>query len=181
MLLIWVLCQLRAVDLTPLRTSTRPARGYYLDVGWGTYGFKAAPGAWKNLAELIATGRTPNASVTLPTRASVKESWSVRRLLPHSRPEKNDRCLCSCRSWCSRERASPVEACGRASRCESKLPGNRGLGSVGAEVACLDGVAQVLAQSRVGGPDLLDGAPNAPRHRGAGRRETRGSSQLTVL
>ena len=47
------------MDLTPLRTSTRPARGYYLDVGWGTYGFKAAPGAWKNLAELIATGRTP--------------------------------------------------------------------------------------------------------------------------
>ena len=27
---------------------------------WGTYGFKAAPIVGKNLAELVATGRTPN-------------------------------------------------------------------------------------------------------------------------
>jgi sarcosine oxidase subunit beta len=30
-----------------------------MDVGWGTYGFKAAPAAAKYTAELIATGRTP--------------------------------------------------------------------------------------------------------------------------
>jgi sarcosine oxidase subunit beta len=32
---------------------------YYVDVGWGTYGFKAAPAAAKLLAELIATRKTP--------------------------------------------------------------------------------------------------------------------------
>ena len=32
---------------------------FYMDVGWGTYGFKAAPIAASALAELIATGKTP--------------------------------------------------------------------------------------------------------------------------
>jgi sarcosine oxidase subunit beta len=35
-------------------------KGYYLDVGWGTYGFKAAPAAGFNLAAAIANGRTPD-------------------------------------------------------------------------------------------------------------------------
>ena len=35
-------------------------QGFLLDVGWGTYGFKAAPAAGSRLAELIATGRTPD-------------------------------------------------------------------------------------------------------------------------
>jgi sarcosine oxidase, subunit beta len=30
-----------------------------LSAGWGTYGFKAAPIVGKTLAELVATGRTP--------------------------------------------------------------------------------------------------------------------------
>ena len=30
-----------------------------LDVGWGTYGFKAGPAAGVRVAELIATGRVP--------------------------------------------------------------------------------------------------------------------------
>ena len=34
-------------------------RGFYLDVGWGTYGFKAGPVSGRRMAELIATGRTP--------------------------------------------------------------------------------------------------------------------------
>lgn len=34
-------------------------RGFYLNVGWGTYGFKAAPIAGKCLAELIATQKVP--------------------------------------------------------------------------------------------------------------------------
>ena len=38
---------------------SREVKNYYVDVGWGTYGFKAAPAAAKNLAEMIATGKTP--------------------------------------------------------------------------------------------------------------------------
>jgi sarcosine oxidase subunit beta len=34
-------------------------KGFYLDVGWGTYGFKAGPIAGKCVAELIATGKVP--------------------------------------------------------------------------------------------------------------------------
>jgi sarcosine oxidase subunit beta len=34
--------------------------GFVLDVGWGTYGFKAGPAAGHRVAELIATGRTPD-------------------------------------------------------------------------------------------------------------------------
>jgi glycine/D-amino acid oxidase-like deaminating enzyme len=33
--------------------------GFILDVGWGTYGFKAGPAAGKNIAELISSGQTP--------------------------------------------------------------------------------------------------------------------------
>ncbi len=29
-------------------------------MGWGTYGFKASPVSGKRMAELIATGRTPD-------------------------------------------------------------------------------------------------------------------------
>ena len=36
-----------------------PVGGFILDVGWGTYGFKAAPAAGKRTAELIATNRVP--------------------------------------------------------------------------------------------------------------------------
>ncbi|MFQ5959223.1 MAG: sarcosine oxidase subunit beta, partial [Alphaproteobacteria bacterium] len=34
--------------------------GYYIDSGWGTWGFKATPVAGKRMAELIATGRVPD-------------------------------------------------------------------------------------------------------------------------
>jgi sarcosine oxidase, subunit beta len=34
--------------------------GFLLSAGWGTYGFKAAPIVGKTLAELVATGRTPD-------------------------------------------------------------------------------------------------------------------------
>ena len=33
--------------------------GFHVSAGWGTYGFKAAPIVGKTLAELVATGRTP--------------------------------------------------------------------------------------------------------------------------
>jgi len=34
-------------------------KGFILDVGWGTYGFKAGPVAGARIAELIDTGKTP--------------------------------------------------------------------------------------------------------------------------
>jgi sarcosine oxidase subunit beta len=46
-------------DYAPIIGVSREVKNYYVDVGWGTYGFKAAPAAAKNLAELIATGKTP--------------------------------------------------------------------------------------------------------------------------
>jgi sarcosine oxidase subunit beta len=46
-------------DYSPIISGVPELRGYYLDVGWGTYGFKAGPAAGKNLATLIATGKTP--------------------------------------------------------------------------------------------------------------------------
>jgi sarcosine oxidase, subunit beta len=33
---------------------------FHVSAGWGTYGFKAAPIVGKTLAELVATGRTPD-------------------------------------------------------------------------------------------------------------------------
>ncbi len=35
-------------------------QGFYVDVGWGTYGFKASPIAGQTMAQLIATGKTPD-------------------------------------------------------------------------------------------------------------------------
>ena len=34
--------------------------GFILSCGWGSWGFKAAPAAAKNVASLIATGQTPD-------------------------------------------------------------------------------------------------------------------------
>ena len=46
-------------DFSPIIGGVEGLEGYHLDVGWGTYGFKAGPVAGKYLAELIATGQTP--------------------------------------------------------------------------------------------------------------------------
>jgi sarcosine oxidase subunit beta len=45
-------------DFSPIMGVT-PVDGFLLDVGWGTYGFKAGPVAGETMAELIATGKTP--------------------------------------------------------------------------------------------------------------------------
>ncbi|HZD70840.1 MAG TPA: FAD-dependent oxidoreductase [Actinomycetes bacterium] len=45
-------------DYSPIMGET-PVEGFYLDVGWGTYGFKAGPVAGETMAELIATTKTP--------------------------------------------------------------------------------------------------------------------------
>ena len=42
-------------DYSPIMGFT-PVEGFLVDVGWGTYGFKASPICGKTLAELIATG-----------------------------------------------------------------------------------------------------------------------------
>jgi sarcosine oxidase, subunit beta len=45
-------------DFSPIISETGIG-GFFVDVGWGTYGFKAAPAAAEGLAALVATGRTP--------------------------------------------------------------------------------------------------------------------------
>src|SRR5437763_11735952 len=46
-------------DFAPIIGPVDGVGGFLLDVGWGTYGFKAGPAAGLRVAELIATGRTP--------------------------------------------------------------------------------------------------------------------------
>jgi sarcosine oxidase, subunit beta len=46
-------------DFAPIIGTVDDVEGFILDVGWGTYGFKAGPAAGYRVAELIATGRTP--------------------------------------------------------------------------------------------------------------------------
>ena len=45
-------------DYSPIMGVT-PVKEFLVDVGWDTYGFKAAPISGKMMAELIATGCTP--------------------------------------------------------------------------------------------------------------------------
>jgi sarcosine oxidase, subunit beta len=45
-------------DFSPVMGFT-PVEGFLVDVGWGTYGFKAGPVSGEAMAECIATGRAP--------------------------------------------------------------------------------------------------------------------------
>lgn len=47
-------------DYSPIMGEVPGLEGFYLDVGWGTYGFKAGPVSGRRMAELIATGKTPD-------------------------------------------------------------------------------------------------------------------------
>jgi sarcosine oxidase subunit beta len=47
-------------DFSPIMGVVPSLKGFILDVGWGTYGFKAGPVAGKRIAELIWTGKTPS-------------------------------------------------------------------------------------------------------------------------
>lgn len=51
-------------DFSPIMGRT-PVEGFYVDVGWGTYGFKAGPVAGETMAQLIVTGRTPKLIASL--------------------------------------------------------------------------------------------------------------------
>jgi len=46
-------------DFSPVMGET-PVANYYIDSGWGTWGFKATPVCGRRNAELIATGRVPD-------------------------------------------------------------------------------------------------------------------------
>jgi sarcosine oxidase, subunit beta len=52
------LCDL-SPDYSPILGRTE-VDNFHVSAGWGTYGFKAAPIVGKTLAELVATGRTPD-------------------------------------------------------------------------------------------------------------------------
>lgn len=46
-------------DYSPIMGKS-PVENHYLDAGWGTWGFKATPVCGVTMAELVATGRTPD-------------------------------------------------------------------------------------------------------------------------
>jgi sarcosine oxidase subunit beta len=46
-------------DFAPIIGAAAEVPNFYMDVGWGTYGFKAGPAAGKYVAEMIATGKVP--------------------------------------------------------------------------------------------------------------------------
>ena len=46
-------------DYSPIM-GVSEVEGFIVDCGWGTYGFKAAPVVGETLAELVATGKTPD-------------------------------------------------------------------------------------------------------------------------
>lgn len=46
-------------DYSPIM-GLSPVKNYYLDAGWGTWGFKATPICGKTMASLIATGEVPD-------------------------------------------------------------------------------------------------------------------------
>ena len=52
------LCDL-SPDYSPILGKTE-VENFHVSAGWGTYGFKAAPIVGKTMAELVATGRTPD-------------------------------------------------------------------------------------------------------------------------
>ena len=47
-------------DFAPIIGRCEELDNFHVDVGWGTYGFKAAPAAGRYLAEWIATGKVPD-------------------------------------------------------------------------------------------------------------------------
>jgi sarcosine oxidase, subunit beta len=52
------LCDL-SPDYSPILGKTG-VEGFHVSAGWGTYGFKAAPVVGQTMAQLVATGRTPD-------------------------------------------------------------------------------------------------------------------------
>ncbi|MEE8546223.1 MAG: FAD-dependent oxidoreductase [Alphaproteobacteria bacterium] len=61
-------------DFSPVMGET-PLAGYYLDAGWGTWGFKATPVCGKRMAETLASGRVPD--ILAPFRLSRFEDFQL--------------------------------------------------------------------------------------------------------
>ena len=61
-------------DYSPVMGFT-PVDGFFVDVGWGTYGFKASPVSGKRMAELIATQKVPD--LLAPFRLSRFEEFDL--------------------------------------------------------------------------------------------------------
>jgi sarcosine oxidase subunit beta len=61
-------------DFSPLMGET-PLAGYYIDAGWGTWGFKATPVCGKRMAETLAHGRVPD--ILAPFRLSRFEDFRL--------------------------------------------------------------------------------------------------------
>ena len=61
-------------DFSPVMGET-PVKNYYIDSGWGTWGFKAKPVCGKRMAETIATGQVP--ALLQPFRLSRFEEYSL--------------------------------------------------------------------------------------------------------
>ena len=70
-------------DFSPIMGGTEVG-GFYVDVGWGTYGFKAGPVSGEAMAECIATGRTPEIIAPSGSTGSARASWWARRARPRS-------------------------------------------------------------------------------------------------
>jgi sarcosine oxidase subunit beta len=46
-------------DMAPIMDGNNPVRGYYMDVGWGFFGFKTGPIAGRKMAQFMAAGEPP--------------------------------------------------------------------------------------------------------------------------
>ena len=55
-------------DYSPIMGETE-VDGFYVDAGWGTWGFKASPICGVTMAEMVATGKTPDADRAVRARA----------------------------------------------------------------------------------------------------------------
>ena len=53
-------------DMAPIIDGNDPIEGYYMDCGWGYFGFKSGPITGKYLAEFMATGQCPQ--ILMPFR-----------------------------------------------------------------------------------------------------------------
>ena len=47
-------------DYAPIMGESPSVKGFYMTVGWGTYGFKAGPASGHLMAQLIESGKTPD-------------------------------------------------------------------------------------------------------------------------
>ena len=70
------LCDL-SPDYSPILGKTE-VENFHVSAGWGTYGFKAAPIVGKTLAELVATGRTPELIAPFEARAVLRGQARLR-------------------------------------------------------------------------------------------------------